>query len=74
MEKVIHEVKVTETEDGYRIEIKGDKEAIRQMLRGFGAGYPFGHGFRFGFGPGFWRGFGGWCWPWPETDEEKKTV
>jgi len=33
-EKVIHEVKVVETEDGFRIEVKGDKEALRRM--GFG--------------------------------------
>ena len=36
MEKVINEFKVIETDDGFRIEIKGDKEAIRQMLKGFG--------------------------------------
>ena len=36
MEKVIHEFKVIETEDGFRIEIKGDKEALKQM--GFGQG------------------------------------
>ncbi|MCZ6530346.1 MAG: hypothetical protein O6949_08445 [Chloroflexi bacterium] len=51
-EKVIHEYKVIETDDGYRIEIKGDKERIRKWIegnrrmgwrgRGFG---PFGSGF-----------------------------
>jgi hypothetical protein len=70
-EKVIHEVRIIETEDGFRIEIKGDKERLREMgigkgmFSGFGFGGgpfrhgPFGHGpFRhgpFGRGP---RGFG----------------
>ena len=36
-DKIIHEFKIIETEDGFRIEVKGDKERIRQM--GFG---PFG--------------------------------
>ena len=77
MEKVINEFKVIETDDGFRIEIKGDKEAIRRMLSGigphnfFGGKPPFGRGFGFGFGfnPGFWGGFG----PWEGTEEEKKA-
>ena len=79
MEKVINEIRVIETDDGVRIEIKGDKDAIRQMLSGFGlhsffgAKAPFGRGFRFGFGPGFWGGFGGWCGPWERTEEEKSA-
>ena len=55
-EKVIHEVRVVETETGYRIEINGDKERIKQMFgkrMGFGGpgGFagPWGH---HGFGPG----------------------
>jgi len=77
MEKVVSEFKVVETDDGFRIEIKGDKEVIRRMLRGVGphnffrAEGPFGRGFRSGFGPGFW-GRGGWCGPWAEDEEEKK--
>ncbi len=55
-EKVIHEVRMVETDDGFRIEIKGDKERLREM--GFGKGmlpFPFlfgrmGHGGPFGFG------------------------
>lgn len=30
--EVIHEIKVTETEDGFTIEMKGDKEALREMI------------------------------------------
>ncbi len=73
-EKVIQEVKIVETEDGFRIEIKGDKEAIRRMINGFGAGFPFGHGFRGGFDPGFWQGFRG-CWgPWQEGEDPTKKA
>ncbi|MFQ5612617.1 MAG: hypothetical protein ACE5H9_10845 [Anaerolineae bacterium] len=77
MEKVINEFKVVETDDGFRIEIKGDKEAIRRMLgifggkSPFGPKGPFGRGFGFGFGPRFWAGFG--CcdaWGWAKEDEE----
>ena len=41
MENVISEFRIVETDDGYRIEIKGDKAATR--------GFPFRHGHR---GPG----------------------
>ncbi len=33
-EKVIHEYKLIETDDGFRIEIKGDKEQIRKWMEG----------------------------------------
>ncbi len=74
MEKLINEIKIIETDDGFRIEIKGDKEAIRRMLHGIGGGFPFGRGFRFGFGPWSWSTFGQWCGPWQETDEDKKKA
>jgi hypothetical protein len=76
MEKIINEFKIIETDDGFRVEIKGDKEVIRKMFsagphhffRGKG---PFGH--HFPFGPGFWGRFGGWCAPWDEPEEEKSA-
>ncbi len=40
-EKVIREFQVIETEDGYRIEMKGDKALLRRMLFG-GRGRGFG--------------------------------
>ena len=80
MEKVIKEFKIIETDDGFRIEIKGDKEVLRKMLKDFGpqsffgSRFPFGRGFHFGCGPGFWDWFaGGWCGFWEEAEEEKKT-
>lgn len=33
-DKVLHEIKVIETDDGYRIEINGDKERIQKMFFG----------------------------------------
>lgn len=54
-EKVLHEVRFVETDDGYRIDIKGDKEQLKKMglhhlkHKGFGAGAFFGRrGFRHG--------------------------
>jgi hypothetical protein len=35
MEKVIREWRVIETDDGYRLEIKGDKQAIRHWVEHF---------------------------------------
>ncbi len=32
MEKVIQEFKIVETDDGFRIEIKGDKEKMREFV------------------------------------------
>ncbi len=76
MEKIISEFKVIETDDGFRIEIKGDKETLRKMFKGghrhFFKGRGRGRfGHRFPFGPGFGGGFGGWCGPWEEPEEEE---
>jgi len=72
MEKVIGEFKIVETEEGYRIEIKGDKEKMKEMFSGLRWGkfrsrhfHPFG----FGFGRGFWGEMGPWCCWWEEGKE-----
>ena len=59
-EKVIHEIKIIETDDGFRIELTGDKEQLRQMLfeQGRPFSMPFGRGRHFG-GQGRGRDFGG---------------
>ncbi|MCO5183118.1 MAG: hypothetical protein M9928_14140 [Anaerolineae bacterium] len=44
-EKVLQEIRFIETDDGFRIEAKGDKEQLKAM--GFGPGM-FGFGRRFG--------------------------
>jgi hypothetical protein len=36
MEKVVNEVRVIETDDGYRVEIKGDKDQIKAFMSDFG--------------------------------------
>ena len=67
LDKLIRAIEWFETDDGYRVEIKGDKEAIKAALeegRPIGPGYgrgPLGLGLRlgrrFGFG-GRGRGWG----------------
>jgi hypothetical protein len=57
-EKLISEIKVIEMEDGYRIEIRGDKERIRKF------GFPLDECTRQGRRSRFWRR---WAWgasPW----------
>ena len=74
MEKVIKEFEIVETDDGFRIEIKGDKETIRQMLENAGPQRFFGGKSPFGGGPIFWDWLGGWCSFWEETAEKKKSA
>lgn len=75
MEKVIQEFKIVETEDGYRIEIKGDKEKMKEMFSGLRRrkfrGGPF-HPFGFGMGHAFWSGMGPWCCGREEEEESSE--
>lgn len=59
-EKVTHEIRIIETEDGFRVELKGDKEELRRLMFGGGWGNLRQFFGNFGFGPrGFNpRGFG----------------
>jgi hypothetical protein len=77
-EKVVHEVRVIETDDGFRVEVKGDKERIRRMFEhGFGPGMGFKragrrfrrHGGMWGHGHG--PGFGPW---WDEEPEDEDAA
>ena len=83
MENVISEFKIVETEDGFRIEIKGDKDKIRTIMGDFDAHT----GRRWWRRPGPWAAHGfhpmmWWktasCWgPWDygvEADEEIKEA
>ena len=73
-EKVLHEVRFIETDDGFRIEVKGDKERMREL--GCGPGMM-------GFGPRFRRrmrrarrwgpGFGPWWWYDEEEEDEEPS-
>jgi hypothetical protein len=74
MDKTIQEFKLIETDDGYRIEIKGDKKLLksffekgqgmhgRRFMRGFPG--PFG-------GPAMWRHMAQ-CHPEDLQEEEEK--
>lgn len=74
MDKVVSEFKIVETDDGFRVEIKGDKDLMRKMLsHRFGKGRgSFGH--HFPFGPGFFGGMRNWCGPWEEPEKEKESA
>jgi hypothetical protein len=84
MEKVISEVKMIETDDGYRIEIKGDKEQIKALMKGFhrsrrhgrrgfpGMGGSSGHG-GFGMHPLMMKMVSGHG-PWDFEDDEEDTA
>jgi hypothetical protein len=83
MEKVIQEFRVIETDDGFRIEIKGDKEQLREFVMSLDPrrwthhGGPEWKGPFGGGGPRPWKmrfKRGGWGpfafgWGWDEEDE-----
>lgn len=74
-DKVIHEVRFVETDDGFRIEVKGDKERMREMkehMREMGRMRRHRH-FHGGCGPGprFARQFGWWWGPWWDEEEDE---
>jgi hypothetical protein len=79
MDKIINEFKVIETEDGFRIEIKGDKDKIRSFISSFGGhkGWPRWYrrrwsadGGPFGFHPDMWMQAAVCCGPWEFGAEE----
>lgn len=76
MEKVISEWRIVETDDGFRIEFKGDKEAMRGWIKHFPrcAMHRRHHHRPFGpWGPFFWRhGFWSGYEEEEEPEEEKK--
>jgi len=79
MEKVVNELRVIETDDGYRIEIKGDKEKIKALMSDFGKHqrrhHPGGrHWGGFPFGPWMWMKMAGCHSPWDfDVEEEEPT-
>ena len=42
MEKVINEIKIVETDDGFRIEIRGTKKPSARCYMALGPGFPLG--------------------------------
>ena len=75
MENVISEFKVIETDDGFRIEMKGDKEHMKSFMKEFKGHKKWhrrgrhrgGHGWGpYGFPPAMWMHMG----PCYETDRK----
>lgn len=79
MDKIINEFRVIETDDGFRIEIKGDKEKIKAFMSGFARHKrpPGWHGhagpFPFPFGPWMWTGTASCCGEWDFEAEGEET-
>jgi hypothetical protein len=79
MDNVISEFKVIETDDGFRIEIKGDKEKIKSFIGNFEHSKSrhwhhrpgFGWG-PWGFNPMMWASMAH-CWEPDEEETEKKS-
>jgi len=82
MENVISEFKVIETDEGFRIEIKGDKEHMKSFMKDFKGHKKWhgwgrrraGHGWGpYGFPPAMWMHMGP-CWEnWTGEPEEGRT-
>jgi hypothetical protein len=72
MDKVISEWRIVETDDGYRIEIKGDKARLREWIEHLRSRGPLHHMGRMPFGP--WGMMSG-CGPrgrWHHADEAEE--
>jgi hypothetical protein len=54
-EKLLYELRITETDDGYRIELKGDKEILKRTIIGRFFAHPMAPPTRHAWRPG---GFG----------------
>ena len=78
MENIITEYRLIETEDGYRIEIKGDKEKLKAFMKGHHGRGP--RGWRnarrhrrgwgpWGFHPAMWMHMASCYDAWEEVDE-----
>ena len=79
MEKVINELRVIETDDGFRIEVKGDKEQIKSFMSDFGKHKPGSHwhGRRrgpFPFGPLMWMKAASCYGMWDAEPEGEKSA
>lgn len=78
MEKIINEVRVIETDDGFRIEIKGDKEKIKDFMSSLGKHRPGprwrAHRGAFPFAPWMWMKAASCHGMWDfEAEEEEPT-
>ena len=75
MEKVIQEWRVIETDDGFRIEVKGDKDAMRGWLKRLarrGPRHRAPHWMHFGPRFAHFGHHGFCCWPEDEPAGEEE--
>lgn len=84
MEKVLQEFRIIETDDGFRIEIKGDKDQLREWVMNLNPqhwaeerehgprGPRFGPPWMRHAGPRAWMRFGppGWGFGWDEDNDD----
>lgn len=76
-EKILSEIRFIETDDGYRVEIKGDKEKLKKMgfmHKGFGSGKFSGRGRGKFWGRGHGYGPPSWAWEWEEMTEDEAST
>jgi len=82
MEKVISEFKVIETDEGFRIELKGDKAHMKSFMREVKGHKKWNHwgrsrrGYSWSpcaFPPAMWMHMKPFWDNWPESPEEGKT-
>jgi hypothetical protein len=87
MEKVIQEFRIIETDDGFRIEIKGDKEQLREFVTHLDPRQWMHHGgaewkgpswggprpWKMRFKRGGWGPFG-FAWGWDDDDEDEEDA
>jgi len=83
MDKLVSEFKIIETDEGFRIEVKGDKDHMKAFMKEFHShkkhhlwgrhrsGFGWGP---FGYPPGMWMHMGP-CWDtWTEEPEESNST
>jgi hypothetical protein len=75
-EKVLSEIRFIETDEGYRVEIKGDKEKLKKMgsmHKGFRPGRFLGRGRSRFWGRGHGCGPPPWAWEWDLRDADAES-
>ena len=75
-EKTLSEIRIVETDEGYRVEIKGDKQKLKKMCfmhKGFKPGRMSRRGRSRFWGRGQGYGPPPWAWEWQELTEEEAS-
>jgi hypothetical protein len=75
-ERILDEIRFIESDEGFRVEVKGDKEQLKKMFhmhKGFKPGSCFGRGRGRFWARGHGCGPPPWAWEWEESTEEQTT-